>query len=49
MDRNAADDHLKLPDGSVIVERRTCTCGASITLYRGVWWNDDDTPHDCED
>jgi hypothetical protein len=42
-------DHLNLPDGSALVERQTHACGASVTLYRGVLWNDDDTPHDCDD
>ena len=41
-------DYVRLPDGSVLVERRACECGESLTLYRGVWWEDSDTPHDCD-
>jgi hypothetical protein len=42
-------DYLALPGGSVLVTRKTCGCGQSVTLFRGVWWNDDDSIHDCED
>jgi hypothetical protein len=42
-------DHISLPTGSALVERKTCDCGESITLYRGVWWDDDDSPHECDE
>lgn len=42
-------DYIPMPDGSALVMRGTCTCGASVTKYRGYWWNDDDTLHDCGD
>ncbi len=41
-------DFLPLPEGGALVERKTCRCGVSVTLFRGTWWNDDDTPHDCD-
>lgn len=42
-------DYISLPDGSVLVERKTCACGMSVTLFRGHWWEDSDLLHDCED
>ena len=42
-----AKDYIPLPDGGALAERKTCTCGASVTLFRGTWWNDNDTPHEC--
>ncbi len=42
-------DYLPLPGGSALVERKTCACGASVTLFRGTWWDDNDTPHDCSE
>lgn len=40
-------DYLPLGDGGALVQRKTCPCGQSVTLFHGRWWNDDDTPHDC--
>lgn len=46
----AADDSLHLPDGSALAEGQDCPgCGRHITRYKGAWWNDDDSPHDCDD
>lgn len=42
-------DYLSLPGGGALVERKECACGTSVTLFRGTWWNDGDTPHDCAD
>jgi 8-oxo-dGTP diphosphatase len=44
------DDAIHLPDGSALVEGRRCPgCNRHVTKYKGVWWNDDDSPHDCDD
>jgi hypothetical protein len=43
-------DYIPLADGGALVERFDCPgCGVSVTKFRGVLWNDDDTPHECED
>jgi hypothetical protein len=41
-------DYLPTSDGGALVERFPCeSCSASVTKFRGVLWDDDDTPHLC--
>lgn len=43
-------DFISMLDGSALVERSECPgCGHSVTKFRGVDWDEDDTPHDCDD
>ena len=46
----SADDAMHLGDGSALVDGMACPgCGQHVTRYRDYWWNDDDSPHDCDD